>query len=206
MEAFTLETPARQCPFLALDFETTGVVKGYPSLPWQVGAVSLRAGAVDLDAPRMDSYMRVPASWPFSRHAPGEHRANRERIASAPEALEVWQSLHALMVQAVPVAHNAGTERGVLLHLAPLARYPLWVDTLPLMRAIYPKLPGGYALERILPTLGLQARLSALVPGREAHDAFYDAVACALLLEHILSLPGWSALTLGGLVEACRAS
>ena len=55
MEAFTLETPARQCPFLALDFETTGVVKGYPSLPWQVGAVSLRAGAVNLDALRMDS-------------------------------------------------------------------------------------------------------------------------------------------------------
>ena len=54
------ETPARDIPFTALDFETTGVVRGSESLPWQLGAVSLRGGRVDLAAPRLDTLIRVP--------------------------------------------------------------------------------------------------------------------------------------------------
>ncbi len=185
------EVLTRQCEFTVLDFETTGVVKGFKSLPWQLGAVTVRAGALDLGAPSFDTYLRVPENYPFSKHAPGEHRANRLAIAHAPEAMDVWQHLHARLSVTVPVAHNAGTERNILLKLAPMTRYPYWVDTLSLTRRVYPGLTS-YALEDLLPTLCLQERLSALVPGRAPHDAYYDAVACALLLEHLLALPGWS--------------
>lgn len=186
---------------LALDFETTGKVRGFPSLPWQLGAVILRGGRIDLAAPRFDTYLRVPETWPFSAHAPGEHRANRAAIAAAPEAMEVWPALHARLCAAVPVAHNAATERNVLARLAPMTRYPHWVDTLPLARRAWPGL-GDYALESLIPTLGLLPRLQELVPGRAPHDAYYDAVACALLLEHLLAQPGWRTATLADLTLA----
>ena len=69
-----------------------------------------------------------------------------------------------------------------------------------LTRRIYPQLRSG-ALEDVVADLGLQARLAALMPGRAAHDALYDAVACALLLEHFLALPGWEHVTIRALVE-----
>lgn len=195
--------PAGTLPdLLALDFETTGTVRGFPCLPWQLGAVTLRAGRVDLSAPRFDTFLRVPETWPFSSHAPGTHRANRAAIAAAPEAAEIWPMLHARLCAAVPVAHNAATERGVLSRLAPMTRYARWVDTLPLARRAWPGLTD-YALEALIPALGLQARLSALVPGRAPHDAYYDAVACALLLEHLLTQPGWRQATLEDLAQWC---
>ena len=39
-------------------------------------------------------------------------------------------------------------------------------------------------------------------PGLAAHDAYYDAVACGLLLIHFLSLPGWKDATIGQLAQA----
>ena len=193
------ETLARDCPFTALDFETTGVVRGYQSLPWQVGAISLRGGKVAPDAPRVDTLLRVPAGHPFSRHAPGDHRARRSAIAAAPEALTVWaETLHPLLAVTVPVAHNVTAERTTLARLAPMTEYPFWVDTLRLARHAWPGLPS-HALEDLAPALGLGPRLRALAPGRAPHDAFYDAVACALLLEYLLALPGWDTLTLADL-------
>ncbi len=195
-----LDALARACTFTVLDFETTGTVKGFRSLPWQLGAVTVCAGVLDLCAPSFDTYLRVPENYPFAKHAPGEHRAHRAEIAFAPEAIEIWQPLHARLSTTIPVAHNAGTERTLLLHLAPMTRYPHWVDTLRLMRQIYPGL-SSYALEDLIPTLGLDARLSTLVPQRKAHDAYYDAVACALLLEHLLALPQWQTATLDDLLQ-----
>ncbi len=178
----------------ALDFETTGVVKGYDNLPWQLGAVTLRSGKVELAAPLFDTYICVPENHPFSKHAPGAHRAHRREIAQAPTFADVWPSLHAQLHQTIPVAHNAATERKVLSAFAPMTRYPLWIDTLRLARYIWRGLPS-YALDDLIPTLGLLPRLTALVPNRAPHDAYYDAVACGLLLETILALPGWSAVT-----------
>ncbi|MBI9021452.1 MAG: hypothetical protein JEZ10_09405, partial [Verrucomicrobia bacterium] len=43
--------------------------------------------------------------------------------------------------------------------------------------------------------LNLEPRVRELCPRGEAHDALYDAVACAVLLEKILALPGWERLT-----------
>ena len=194
------ETPARDIPLTALDFETTGVVRGSESLPWQLGAVSLRGGRVDLAAPRLDTLIRVPEGHPFSPHAPGDHRARRGAIAAAPEAPEVWRRLHALLAVSVPVAHNIAAERTILARLAPLTRYPWWVDTLRLARIAWPGLPS-HALEALIPALGLLPRLQALAPGRAPHDAYYDAVACGLLLETLLAQPAWAGLSLADIAS-----
>jgi DNA polymerase III epsilon subunit-like protein len=193
---YSPETPLSELTFTVLDFETTGTVKGFECLPWQVGAVTVSAqNGLLLDAPHFDTLMRVPLGHPFSGRAPGRHAQLRAEIALAPTAQEVWLKLHAALSTTIPVAHNAATERNVLARLAPMTQYPYWLDTLRIVRKAYPSLKS-YALDDIIPVLGLEPQLRALVPGRDPHDAYYDAVACALLLIHLLALPGWGALTL----------
>lgn len=189
------DRPLAELAFTVLDFETTGTVKGFCSLPWQLGAVFVRSGEVILEEGGFDTLLRVPEEYPFSKRAPGTHASQRAAIAAAPAFAEVWPALHDRLSCTVPVAHNAATERTVLARMAPMTQYAYWVDTLKLSRKIYPSLPG-FALETLVPALGLQPMLARLVPGRAPHDAFYDAVACALLLLHLITLPGWSGLTL----------
>ncbi|MBQ3810030.1 MAG: hypothetical protein II839_04340, partial [Kiritimatiellae bacterium] len=52
-----------------------------------------------------------------------------------------------------------------------------------------------HALEDLVPALGLLPRLLALAPGLAPHDALYDALACGLLLRHLLAQPGWADLS-----------
>jgi DNA polymerase III epsilon subunit-like protein len=193
--AYSPETPLSEITFTVLDFETTGTVKGFECLPWQLGAVTATIAGIHFDAPRFDTLMRVSLEHPFSGRAPGRHALLRHEIATAPEAQDVWQALHSVLSRTIPVAHNIGTERNVLARLAPMTRYPYWLDTLKLVRKVYPTLPS-FALDDVIPALGLEPLLRELVPGRDAHDAYYDAVACALLLTHLLALPGWRDLTL----------
>lgn len=194
-----LNTCAVKCTFTAIDFETTGTVKGYTSLPWQLGTATLSAGIIDPGAPHFDTLLFVPPEHPFSKHAPGNPAQLRAALQEAPAFHEVWPALHQQLAATIPLAHNAATERTVLARQAPLTRYPYWVDTLPLARKIYPGLPS-YALDDLIPQLGLQDELTAVFPDRAPHDARYDAYACALLLRHLLSLPGWKTLTLAELL------
>ena len=94
----------------------------------------------------------------------------------------------------VLVAHNAGTEKRVLREAVPMARFGPWIDTLVLARAAWPGL-ASYALDDLVKQLGLQEQMIAAVPGREAHDALYDAVACGEVLATLLKQPGWESLT-----------
>ncbi len=192
-----MQIPARDAFFRAIDFETTGSVRGFSSLPWQVGIATLAGRA----APEacFDSLIRVPENHPFNRHAPGDHAARRAAIAQAPAPEAIWLAIHPLLAGNVLAAHNIGTERTQLNRLAPLHRYGPWVDTLALARKIYPGL-GDYSLEALTGRFGLLPRLLALRPGFRAHDACCDALACALFLDHVLSLPGWSAVSLSMIV------
>lgn len=189
-------TEARDACFAAVDFETTGSVAGYPVEPWQVGVVRLRRGRV-CPAESFEALLRV-GDRPFNPRAPGRHALLRDQLAAAPAPGEVWPEL-AEWVAGVPlVAHNAGTERGVLARLAPLHRLGPWVDTLALVRRAYPAL-ASKALEDVVEAVGLAPRVASLCPGRGAHDALYDAFACAALLEHLLALPGWERVTVQAL-------
>lgn len=84
-----------------------------------------------------------------------------------------------------------------------------WLDTLLLYQVAYPG-RDSYKLRHLIEALSLQAELEHLArrhcpPLRSNyHTASYDALACALLLKHLLSHKGWCNLTIGGLLKTAR--
>ena len=191
---------AREVVITVLDFETTGAVRGWPVEPWQAGMVRIRNGRVAAAECR-EHLLRVAADRPFNPRAPGRHARLRQELALAPDLPALWPELESWVAGVALAAHNVGTERGGLTRAAPLHRFGPWIDTLRLTRKAYPQLASS-ALEDVVAALNLRPRLDALIPGRAPHDALYDAVACALLLEHFLALPGWENVTVRALVEA----
>ena len=188
---------ATDADIVVIDFETTGTVQGHRSEPWQVGMVHLRSGRIDTDS-LWTSFIRV-GSRPFSPHAPGNWMGHLDEIAKAPTLHDLWPTLHKRLGAADAVAaHAVPTERTLLRRAAPLHRFPVWVDTLTVARFLFPDAPS-HTLEDLTKALELDGRVRRLCPGRAAHDALYDAVAAAALLEHCLALPGWDQVTLSAL-------
>lgn len=176
--------------FTAIDFETTGTVPGFANEPWQIGVAAFGADGAPDPARSLDSLLRVDPGRPFNRYAPGRHASLRDELSAAPSMTELWPDVAAL-VKGVPlVAHNASAERSVFARAAPLHAPGPWIDTLALARRAWPGC-ASYALEDLVRELGLAPRVSAAAPGRGPHDAFYDAVACGVLLAHLLAFPGW---------------
>lgn len=184
-----------EASLLALDFETTGSVPGYPVEPWQIGWIRIERGQVDWSS-AYSSLMRV-GDRPFNPYAPGRHHALREELKKAPDAESLWPSIERHCIGRPLVAHHAPVERSILRQMAPLHKPGPWVDTLVLARQAYPDAPT-HKLEEMIPWLGLEEELieglsmSELAP----HDALYDAAACAVLLCHLLKQPGWDKLNL----------
>lgn len=182
----------RETTLTVLDFETTGSVPGFDIEPWQVGAVVLKNGRVDATR-TFESMIRVDINRPFNAYAPGKHHKLREEIAAADEVSRVWKKLEGWVTGRPLAAHNASVEQKFLRQMAPMHRFGPWVDTLALARQAWPDAPG-HKLEDLIAGLKLEDRVRECCPRGEAHDALYDAVACAVLLEKILTLPGWGAL------------
>ncbi len=180
-----------------LDFESTGVVAGHPNEPWQIGLVFLREGVVDR-ASMWEQFMRIDPTRPFNPHAPGRHAQLREILADAPEREMLLPQLRERLKGDARVAHNCSTEQKMLRMIAPMHRFEPWIDTLKLAREAWPGLPS-YALESLVETLYLQERIETLVSDRIAHDALYDAVAAAVLLERLCK-EGWGNLSLSHLL------
>lgn len=185
----------RETTVTVLDFETTGSVPGFDTEPWQVAAVVLKDGCVD-PIQTFESLIRVDINRPFNAYAPGRHHKLREEIAAAPEVFKVWKQLEGRVTGRPLVAHNAATEKKFLRQMAPMHRFGPWIDTLMLARQAWPDAPS-HKLEDLIAGLKLGARVRELCPYGEAHDALYDAFACAVLLEHLLSQPGWEQLKIG---------
>ncbi len=189
---------AIESDLVVLDFESTGACEGHPNLPWQIGAVFFRHGRV-LPEHCLVSHLRVPESHPFNPYAPGRWAALRAELAQSPSLLELWPQLSPWLTGRPLAAHHAPTERSLLRHTFAFHDFPHWVDSLVLARAAYPGLES-YQLGDLLGTLGLVEKTCRACPGREAHDALFDAVACGYLLEHILSQPGWRDARLDDLI------
>lgn len=193
------ERPASLATFTVLDFETTGSVRGWTVEPWQLGMVEVASGRLGSDG--FDTLLRVAPDRPFNPHAPGRHARLRGVLATAPALTDLWPGLAERWLVCRPlVAHNIGTERGLLRRAAPLHRLGPWIDTLRLVRRTYLRLASA-ALDDVVVDLGLLQPLQAACPGRAPHDALYDATACALLLLHFLALPGWEDVTVQALVD-----
>jgi DNA polymerase-3 subunit epsilon len=186
----------RETTLTVLDFETTGSVSGFDTEPWQVAAVVLKNGRVD-PAQIFESLVRVDINRPFNAYAPGKHHRLREEIAAAPEVSKVWKQLEGRVTGCPLVAHNVAVEKKFLRQIAPMHRFGPWIDTLVLARQAWPEAPS-HKLEDLISGLKLEARVRDLCPRGEAHDALYDAVACAVLLEYLLVQPGWEQLSIAG--------
>ncbi|MDA0576785.1 MAG: 3'-5' exonuclease [Verrucomicrobia bacterium] len=185
--------------FTVLDFESTGAVSGLRDEPWQIGLVQVAAGRV-VTASAFESLLHVP-DRPFSRHAPGRHAAIRDQLAAAPRLIDLWPTLRSRITRTPLVGHNVATEKRFLKSAFPLHARGPWVDTLKLVRLAHPDL-ASHKLAEVIAALGLSARVHALLPGREPHDALYDAMCCAVLFEALLHQPAWHNVTLTALAAA----
>jgi DNA polymerase III epsilon subunit-like protein len=97
-----------------------------------------------------------------------------------------------------------GTEKKFLRQAFPLHPIGPWIDTLKLARLAHPDL-SSHKLEDLLKHFGLMDQVDRMAPGLAPHDALYDAVACAVLLETLLALPGWSEVSVTALSKATPA-
>lgn len=184
----------RHATITVLDFETTGSVPGFDVEPWQIGMIRICGGRVDPQS-AFDRLIRVDINRPFNAYAPGMHHRRREEIARAPGNETVWSEVKDRVCGVPLAAHNCSVEKKFLRRMAPMHRVGPWIDTLMLARQAWPDAPS-HKLGALIEGLHLTRRVQCLCPGRDAHDALYDAVACAVLLEHLLTLPGWSDLRL----------
>ena len=189
---------ARQANITVVDFESTGHVTGFPNEPWQVGMVRVVGGTLDFDQ-HFESLLRVASKRPFNPKSPGRHHELREEIAAAPTLAEQWETLESWWVGVPLCAHNVSVEKSFIQPSAPMHQFGPWIDTLELTRFAYPDLES-HSLEHLVEHFNLTESLRSRMPDREAHDALYDAAACALLLEHFLHLPGWEEATVEALV------
>lgn len=190
---------ASELTYTVVDFEGTGVVKGYTDEPWQIGMVLFEKGHV-VSERKYSSLLHV-GKRPFNRYAPGRHAQLREQIEKAPHLKDLWSELRGWLQGSVLVAHNPATEKRYLKNAFPLHPMGPWIDTLKLARIVYPKI-ASHKLEDILLYMNLKAKVDNLLPDLEPHDALYDAMGSAVLLEAILALPGWESVTLDALFRS----
>lgn len=177
----------REATITVVDFETTGVVGTLPDEPWQIGLARVEKGHLCPDH-NFCTLLHV-AGRPFNPFAPGRHAELRDQITAAPRLSGLWNELGPRL-SGVLAAHNVATERKLLQSAFPLHPLGPWIDTLRLIRIAYPRL-ASHRLEDILRSLRLEESARRFAPGLGPHDALYDAVGCALLLEHLLSLESW---------------
>jgi len=189
----------RQTIITAIDFEGTGAVKGWPDEPWQIGLIALHDGCV-VPETAFESLLRI-GERPFNRYAPGRHAEWREQMIEAPALSDLWPTLSPRLESGLLAAHCAATEKRYLSNAFPLHPPEIALDTLKIMRLVYPGL-RDYTLEALLERLRLTDRVRVLAPNREPHDALYDAIGSAALLEHVFTLSGWRDVTLETLIKA----
>ena len=192
---------ARAAIWTVVDFESTGAVRGHADEPWQVGLVELQDGRVT--GRHHETYLRIAAGRPFNTYAPGRHADIRHVLAAAPPMAELWPVWRPWLEGRPLAAHNIGTERKFLMRAAPMHELGPWVDTLQLARRVRPDL-AGHSLAEVCAALGLVARARECCPGREWHDALFDAFASALVLESCLALPGWEDVSVEALSQGLR--
>jgi len=185
--------PLGSMGYVAIDFETTGFVESHPEEPWQVGWVRIEQAQI-VPSSCYTSFIRI-GERPVRTAAPAAFAAVRDAVRAAPERIELWPLLRTELSGIPLIAHNCPTEKRVLSEWAPMHRFGPWIDTLRIARAVYPDL-ASHALSDVLHRLRLMDDVHHIVPGRSAHDALFDAVGCAVLWSHFLSLPGWLSMPL----------
>lgn len=165
--------------FAALDFEAAGATPDQPDMPIQIGiAVGSLGGGIE----SYDSFLSI--GRPITRGAQRIHGITDEQLANAPSLLQLYPTLQKHLGNRPLVAHAHGTEKRFLSSL-PGHPFGPWVDTLKLSRKVYPE-ADSHKLGRLCNDLDLTDGLRTIVPGRDWHDALFDAAASLLLLFEII--------------------
>lgn len=167
--------------FTAIDFESAGTAPGKTDAPVQIGTCTwdLTEGVTDT----WISYIHTDQDITWA--AQKVHSISHEDLRDAPKLMLLWPSIKRRLKNRAVVAHGHGTEKR-FLHAFPGHGFGPWIDTLQLSRAAWPDLPS-HSLGDLCSALGLEEKVSALVPDKTWHDALYDAVASIILLEKVIS-------------------
>jgi DNA polymerase III subunit epsilon len=197
----TRDTPAGEAVWAALDFESTGAAPGKTDEPVQVG-IAVWPGAAGAPVDLFRSYVR--SATRITRSAREVHGIADGDIAAAPSMSALWPEFKLRLTGAVLVAHGAGTEKR-FMRVFPLHGFGPWLDTLALSRAILPDLPD-HALGCVVAALGLEDEVKAICPGLGWHDALFDAVACLVILRHVVGELDLSRTSVGQLMALDRGA
>lgn len=191
VDFFVMPLPvlSSQAVFAAIDFESAGVTKGDTDTPIQIG-IAVMPG---LDVTAINSFVSYlhtdrPVTWQASQ----VHGITTADLGGAPTLMSLWPEVKARLGGRWVVAHGAGTEKR-FLRAYPLHGFGPWVDTLLLARRFWPGV-RDYSLETLIAAGSLQTELDVACPGRQFHDALYDAVASLLVLRHIILHAGLTEL------------
>ncbi|MCD8482375.1 MAG: 3'-5' exonuclease [Verrucomicrobia bacterium] len=185
----------------------------------EYGVACLMNGGIEYTSSRMCSAIDQIPIRETAVH--GLKVSDVSRFPYFSEDFEVWV---AMRNRGLFAAHNRVVEDGLLRKTWPrpsfvptflgehsyTATWGPWIDTLVLMRHIYPQL-NEYALSALVSTFGLGLELEELAQRhcaperRRWHCALYDALASALLLVHIGRQPGFEQMPLSWLLEQSRS-
>ena len=181
------DTPLKDVPFVALDFETTGLD------PQKDGILSI--GLIPFDTHRI--YCKKAAYWVINPHRPLEeesvviHGITHSDITDAPGIGKVWQEVLNELAGKIVVVHYREIERKFLdkaLHslLGEGISFPV-VDTMQIEADIQQKKRGGlwnWLKGRHPESIRLAKTRSRYgLPHYQVHHALTDAIATAELLQ-----------------------
>ena len=169
--------------FAAIDFESAGTGPGLTDEPVQIAVAHLSREAI---TPAFASFLSPGRSVTWAARA--VHGIGDEQLVGAPRLVELWPRIKASMRGRWIVAHGAATEKR-FLRVFPFHGFGPWVDTLVLVRAVYPHL-ASHALGEAVDALGLRSAPEISSPGFRWHDAHCDAVASLVLLRHLIAVAG----------------
>ncbi len=175
-----MQLPLGQIPCAAIDFESAGAAPGETDCPVQVGIV--RVDTLFAEPLCFDSYIACdrPVRWSAAR----VHGITNDTLRRAPAFSTLWPDFKRLLGGCLILGHNPATEQR-FLSTFPGHGFSPWLDTLALARKAMPGVQD-YALSSLCRLCGLEPAVQALVPGRQWHDALFDAAAALLLLQFVV--------------------
>ena len=185
----------RHVVFAGIDFEGSGARRGEEEWPVQIGMAtwSLGGGYGNFYVSLLERQGELD---PYVTKI---HGIGKKDLEGAPSLLSLWPEVNARLGDgAVPVAHAKGTEKRFLRKF-PGHVFEPWVDTLLLVRAAMPD-SKKHSLGAFCEEVGVADKVRELVPGRDWHDALFDAVASLVLLEWAIRRYGLEDLPLWALV------